>query len=341
MPQRRSDQREQLERLVGLSLDQDSVVSRRQLRALGFDRHAVRRQIAAQRWQVVGPNVVVLHRGLLSFRQRQWVAVLHSGHRAALCGLSAAHVEGLAGFESTVVHTAVPHGHEAADLNHKLVQVRVRQSRILFPNEIHPVRQPPRERLPSAIVTSAACASTDERARLLVISAIQQRLLRPAELRSVLARRTKLRRRGLIIETIDDAEGGVHSLPEAEWLSLMRRARLPRASRQQRVRRPTGTWYLDCDFDVYQVSVEINGAQHEALLLAESDNERRNVLGIGGRLVITLSSYAVRHDPDTCVAVVAAALMSRGWAPGSTCRAQLQEVADRAGVDLRSGDRMR
>jgi hypothetical protein len=107
------------------------------------------------------------------------------------------------------------------------------------------------------------------------------------------------------------------------------------------VARPNGTWYLDSDFDPHNVSVEINGAQHEALVLAESDNERRNILGIAGRLVFRLSSHAVRHDPETCVAVVAAALLSRGWCPSPAIREHLRIVAARAGVDLASGERLR
>ncbi len=336
MPPRRVDHDERLDALARLARNQDGVVSRSQLRGLGFDRNASRRQIGAGRWQPIGPRVVVLHTGPLTRRQRLWVAVLHSGPRSALAGLSAVEAEGLEGFDSSILHTIVPHGADATDLDHAMVQVRVRQARVL---DIHPARRPARERLATAVVTAADSAATDDLARLLVITAVQQRLVRPAALREVLLRRSRMSRRRLIGEAIGDAEGGVHSLPERQWADLARRHALPPAMRQRRVQRPSGAWYLDCDFEVFQVTVEINGAQHEALLAAESDNDRRNVLSIGGRLVITLSSHAVRSDGDRCVALVAAALVSRGWRPAPAALAHLKQVAGRAGVDLASGDR--
>lgn len=84
----------------GLSVDdlareQDDVVSRAQLLRAGVSRHAVRSQVQSRRWQLVGPRVVVLHTGPLAARQRWWVAVLHAGPRATLCGISAALAEGL------------------------------------------------------------------------------------------------------------------------------------------------------------------------------------------------------------------------------------------------------
>lgn len=341
MPRRRSDHDARLTGLAQLAEEQDRVASRKQLRVLGFDAHFVHRQVSAGRWRQIGPNVVVLHTGPLSARQREWVAVVHSGPSAALCGFSALQAEGVAGFEPSCIQTVVPHGSAASNLDHELVQVRITQTRVMIPAEIHPVRQPARQRLPFAVITAASSAATDARARLVVISAIQQRRVRPDELRYALGRRTKVRRRSLIIEAIADAEGGIHSLPERQWLTLMRRYGFPRATRQQPVRRSGGTWYLDCDFEAFHVTVEINGAQHEALLLAESDNQRRNVLAIAGRLVITLSSHAVRHDSGTCVAVVAAALLSRGWVPSAPQVVQLQDVANRAGIDLSSGGRLR
>jgi len=67
----------------------DGVVSRHQLHERGYDKDAIRANVAAQRWQAIGRKVVVLHNGPLTPRQREWVAVI--GQRdAALAGLTAA-----------------------------------------------------------------------------------------------------------------------------------------------------------------------------------------------------------------------------------------------------------
>ncbi|HLZ38430.1 MAG TPA: hypothetical protein VKP64_11910 [Mycobacteriales bacterium] len=74
---------------VALGRSRDGVVSRGQAREYAVTRHVVRSAVRAGRWRVHGPRVIVLHTGPLTQRQRWWVAVLHAGPRAALCGLSA------------------------------------------------------------------------------------------------------------------------------------------------------------------------------------------------------------------------------------------------------------
>ncbi len=89
------------------------------------------------------------------------------------------------------------------------------------------------------------------------------------------------------------------------------------------------------------MTVEINGSQHELWEHGERDDHRRNVLGISGRLVITLSSHGVRHAGEDCLVSVAAALLSRGWQPGPAVHDRLRGAAERKGIDLRTGDRAR
>ncbi|MGH8894037.1 MAG: hypothetical protein ACRDWY_12155, partial [Actinomycetes bacterium] len=293
------------ERLAVLALGQDHVVSRDQLAFLGADRHAVSHRVDTGRWLKIGPRVVLLGRGELTFRQRLWVAVLHSGPEAALAGLTALEAEGLKGFSASTLHTVVPHGSDATDLVDQRcgVTVRVSQSRRLSPDLVHPARTPARLLLPQAVVDAASQISPDSRGRLLVISTVQQRLARPSELRAVVHGRARLVRRPLILEAIDDVEGGIHSLPERDWNRAIRRYGLPVPVCQRRVQRADGTWYLDADFDPYGVGVEINGTQHLVAGRVAMDDHRRNVLGTRGRLMITIGSHTVRHQPG--VAVVA------------------------------------
>lgn len=328
---------------VGLAhraAEQDRVVSRDQLAFLGADRHLVRHRVATGRWSCVGPRVVLLGTGELSFRQRLWVATLHSGPSSALAGLTAAEADGLRGFSSPVLQAVVPHGTAAADLVDARagVIVRVSQSRLLTEELVHPARQPRRVQLPEALVDAAAAATSDERARLLMIAPVQQRLLRAADLRAAVRGRRRLPRRAVLSEAIDDVEGGAHSLPEQDWLRAVRRFRLPVPSLQRVVERADGTWYLDAEFQPYGVGVEVNGTQHLLVDAVGYDDHRRNVLGTGGRLVITLSSYTVRHRPGEAVVATAAALLARGWRPTASVRRRLKELAAEVGMDLRTGD---
>lgn len=326
--------------LEQLALAQDGVVSRDQLAFLGADRHAVSSRVRSRRWQPVGPRVVVLTTGELTFRQRLWIAVLHSGPGSALAGLTAAEAGGLRGFASSTLHTVVPHGADATDLRDPRtgVRVRVSQSRAFSEGLVHPARAPRRLLLPQAIVDAAGEAPSSDRARLLVIASVQQRLLVASDLRTVVRDRRRLRLRTVIAEAIDDVEGGVHSLPERSWSRAIRRHGLPEPSRQARVQRADGRWYLDADFQPWGVGVEINGTQHLLVRQAHWDDHRRNVLGTGGRLMITIGSHTVRHQPGVAVVATAAALLSRGWQPAEEVHRHLVALADEVGMDLSTGD---
>ena len=323
-----------------LALEQDGVLGRDQLGVAGADRHYVGHRIDTGTWRAVGSRVVVRSTGELTFRQRLWVAVLHSGPDAVLGGLTAAEADGLRGVSSTVLHTVVPHGADATPMVDVAAGVHVvpRQSRRLRDELVHPVRRPRRLLLAEALVDAAESASSDDRARLIVISAAQQRLLLPAELRRVVEGRPRVLRRSVISWAIDDAEGGVHSLPERQWMTALRRYRLPEPVRQQPVRRADGTWYLDADFQPWNVGVEINGSQHARPGAIGWDDHRRNVLGIGGRLVITLSSHVVRHRAGVAVVATAAGLLSRGWEPSRRLQQTLERLAASEGLNLSTGD---
>lgn len=304
-------------------------------------------------WRVLGPRVVVLHTGSLTTQARWWVGVLHadltedgaetsappagpapasepdevatSACVAALTGPTATEAGGLTGFETPVVHVVVAHGREVGDLVHPLVTVRVHQTRHLEIGEVHPVLTPARIRLPRAVMESASAVAVGRprRARAIIAAAVQQRLVRPPDLHAFGTVRRTLPGRRLLLETIADAAGGSHSLPEIDFLRGLSRAGLPTPTRQRRVRRADGTWYLDIDFDEYEVTVEINGLQHYELLLSESDDLRRAVLQIGGRIVVDVSCYAVRHLIHQCMLVTAEALLVRGYDPPAATRVTL------------------
>jgi very-short-patch-repair endonuclease len=308
--------------LRALAGAQDLVVTRSQLGRAGFDHDAVARRTLQGIWRAFGPRVVVLHTGEITFRQRAWIGVLHAGPRSALAAATAAELGGLRGYEEWTTHVAVPHGSEVGDLEHPLVAVHVHQTR--FPDQdVVPDRLPARHHLHRAVAELASASADDARAVAVLASAAQQRLVRPDDVeRFVMSRRT-LRRRRLILETLRDVAGGAESLPEVEYARALRRAGLPVPARQRTVATTAGRYVLDNDFEPWQVTVEINGRQHDDPLARDHDDVRRGALQRDGRLVVDVSAFVVRQRPRLAVLRTAEALQARGWQPDARCAAVL------------------
>ena len=78
--------------------------------------------------------------------------------------------------------------------------------------------------------------------------------------------------------------------------------------------------------------------QHLLVSTAAAEEHRRNVLGIGGRLMITLASHTVRHRNGVSVVATAVALLARGWCPDESVRRGLEALAEQEGINLLTGD---
>ncbi len=312
---------------VELALAQDMVVSRAQLAAANVHRRLVAARVAEGRWQVLGRFVVVLQPGPISRDQQMWTGVLHAGKDAALTGTSALERAGLTGFSDDHISVCVPHGHHRLDLVTEQVTVRVHESRRLLVDGVHTTMSPPRLTQDRAAVVAASSAVTDQACRTVLAMTVQQRLAIAATLRPLVLARPNLPRRTLILETLDDVEGGSQSLPELDYLRGLRRYGLPEPTRQLIVQREDGRYYLDAEFDPWAVTVEINGAHHLEVRQKEADDVRRTRLAIGGRLVVDIGSYTVRHDIALAVLLTADALFSRGWQPDPAVRRRLIALA--------------
>lgn len=312
---------------LALAARRSDVLSRDELRAFGIRRSHVTRRLEAHLWQEVGDHVVVLHGGPLSRTQQLWAGVLHAGPGAHLAGLSSLEVDGLTGFSSPEVITLAPHGRGRRDLATEAVTIRVHESRHLPAEHLRDSTCPPRLRAERATILAASTAASDRACRTILAMTVQQQLTAPVLLRPLVAAQPTLRRRALILETLDDVEGGSESLPELEYLDGLRRFGLPLPTRQLRVRVAGGRYLLDCAFDQWLVLVEINGAHHLSPQQKESDDIRRTRLAIGGRLVADIGSYTVRHDIVLAVLLTADALLSRGWVPDPVVRQRLDRAA--------------
>jgi hypothetical protein len=252
---------------------------------------------------------------------------LHAGPNAVLALASAAEAGGLEGFRDEIVHVSVAHSREVDDIVHPLLRVRVHQTRHVT-TDVVPLRSPPRHTVARAVLEMAAETPYDNRSRALVAAAVQQGLTRPEALRRYIASRRTLPKRRLLRETVEDVAGGAQSLPELEYARAVRRVGLPEPTRQRKVRRAGGVWYLDNDFDDWAVTVEVNGVQHYTLLARESDDNRRFVQQVSGRLVVDVSSYVVRRRVAVAQLRTAEALMARGYRPDERVTARLRALAE-------------
>jgi hypothetical protein len=241
-----------------------------------------------------------------------WAALLVAGTGAVLGGLTAANCEGLAGVTTEKTWILVPHGRQ--------VTVRggpvVRSSTQLGPDDVHPLRLPPRTRIARSIVDACRWAPTDNHARLILASAIQQRLVRGAAIRATLGRLRAVQRSNVIRTTLADVEGGAHSLPELDFTALLRTFGLPEPDRQavRRDSRNLPRW-LDAYFEKWRLVVEIDGMWHMDASAWWADMDRQNELVVSGDRVLRFPSFAIRESQVEVARQIAAALHQGGWIP--------------------------
>lgn len=172
--------------------------------------------------------------------------------------------------------------------------------------DVHPLRWPRRTRTPRSVVDAAAWAGSDLTAQAILAAAVQQGLVTPASLASLLDRLPRLHRRSLIAETIRDVAGGALSEYEVLFTRMCRVHDLPRPDRQVRRRDASGRMrYLDAVFDDYDLVVEIDGQQHMEVLAWWGDMMRDNELvAAGGKSLLRFAGFALRHEAVQVAAVL-------------------------------------
>jgi len=268
----------------------------------------VRRQLRRRRWQRVG-RCVVMHNGPLSDDQLLWCAVLSPGGTAALARESALVAAGVKGLGRHPLCVVVPWNRTPA----LLAGVTYVRSRHLTPADL--AQGLPTRCTPARALVDAASRATPDRARTLVAIVVQQKRATPAEVRQVLGRIAPVRREVLLRVTLDDVEGGAHSLPELRFIRLCRAAGLPPPTRQVVRRRPDGRYFLDAAWEQFGLVAEVDGAHHRDAVQWEADVLRQDELMIGGDRVLRLLSWWIRDRPELVVDLLRRALAAGGWRP--------------------------
>lgn len=184
----------------------------------------------AGRWQVAHRGVYYAGSDPFVFAdedQRRWVASLSAGggRAAPVGGLTALAVLGLRGFAEHDIHVVLP---EYKRHRSPPIFAVVHRCIDLTREHVHWSAAPPCTRAARSVVDAARWTRFDDRARAVIAAAHQQRLVSGDEVEEALATMPRVRRRALIQEAARDAQSGVHSLPEAEFVRLCRNAGFPR-----------------------------------------------------------------------------------------------------------------
>jgi len=292
---------------------QDQVLSRWQARLAGVSEDAWQWRLDTGRWRSVLPGVAVAHSGELTDRQRSWAAVLYGGAGAALSADAALVEVGMSLPPPEVLSVAVGPERRVADQVFRTSDHRVTVHRVTRIEEfVHPVRQPPVLRVAPAALHAAAWALTDRAAEWRIAAVVQQRLVRPGDLRASLGRMPRLPRRALLTTVLDDVELGAHAASELRFLRFLRRHRLPSPDRLQRLVRTGTVCYLDAWWERQRVAAELDGAHHRTVGTWDADALRGNDVVIAERhdrvLLLRLTTGNLRHDELRVVEQLRAAL---------------------------------
>ena len=287
--------------LADLLILQDQVLSRWQARLAGVSEDAWQWRLDTGRWRSVLPGVAVAHSGELTDRQRSWAAVLYGGPGAALSADAALIEMGMALPGPEVLSIAIGPERRVVDQVLRTSDHRVTVHRLTRIEEfVHPVRQPPVLRVAPAALHAAAWAVSDRAAEWRIAAVVQQRLVRPEDLRDSLAWMPRLPRRALLTTVLDDVELGAHAASELDFLRFLRRHRLPAPDRLQRLVRTGTVCYLDAWWERQRVAAELDGAHHRMVGAWDADALRGNDVVIGERhdrvLLLRLTTGNLRHD---------------------------------------------
>jgi hypothetical protein len=135
----------------------------------------------------------------------------------------------------------------------------------------------------------------------LIAAGVQQRKVRPEQLRSALTSSPRLRHRRILAASVDDIAQGSQALSEIDFVELCRRAELPIPNRQA-VRMTGGKRrYFDAEWDLdrgRRLVAEVDGALHLVAARWFDDQLRQNEIALDGATVLRYPSFFIRSEPN-------------------------------------------
>lgn len=285
----------------------DGILSRRELRDLGWDRNAVAREVAQERWRLHGLRTVALHTGDLSFRARCRRALLEVGEKVAcLDGVTALQLAGLEHFTENVIHISVDHVRTYRQVEGvKVHKIRMRAVDERLDNGLL------RTRPAVAAIRAAHWSVSDRQAATIMIMGGQQGLYRGEDLASWRGRIRGRTRRAFIDTVIQAVTDGVQALGELDLTGMCRRHGLPPPTHQIMRTGPRGRVYLDVGWEDIGLFLEIDGVQHNWGMNSVDDLLKANAVTIQRGTVLRMSviglavaGEAFLHQVSTAHAVL-------------------------------------
>ena len=292
-----------------LQWEQNGVVTRSQLLAMGATDHDIARMLRRRELAAAQPGVYVNHTGRLDRAQREWVA-LFTFAPAAL-----SHESAMPGADPAVVHVCVEDDRTlkrvAGVVAHRSAHLRTR---------VDWRRRPPRMRPEHAtidVLEERIRAHDVAGAYAALTRACHTREVVPRTLRSALAERQRVTRRSLIAGMIDDIESGACSVLERGYLHLVERAHGLPGGKRQRTSHATGKRTdQDVRYEEYDVVVEPDGKAFHDSPEARDIDARRDLAerAVSSAVTLRVTYGLVFNDACRTAQWIAAILQRRGWA---------------------------
>lgn len=276
-----------------------------ELVATGISRQVVANRVHSGRWQRPLPRVVVAHSGPLTVEQRHRAALKYGGSGAMLSHNSAGVLLGLRVTEE-LVHICIPHGNPKPST----AFVAVHQSRAKLGRRL--VAGLPCTSVARTVVDIGCAMPRLNDVRALVADSVQRDLTTLTALEREIAR-TPRHSPALVRQALDEVAAGARSAGEAEFLKLIRAARLPTPRLNAPITVDGRRFRVDALWFDRKVIVEIDGrAWHVKAGQWESDLRRQNLLHAAGYIVLRFPMRRLYEDPAGVVAEIRAVLTDRG-----------------------------
>jgi len=173
---------------------------------------------------------------------------------------------------------------------------------------------PPRVRLERAVLDLAARARAESAAVALLADACQTRRTTPARLAEELRKQTRLPRRRLLLDILEDVASGAYSVLERDYLRRVEIAHgLPVAERQRRVSSGSSACYRDVEYIDTGLIVELDGRLgHEKPTDRWLDLDRDVAAATEQSMTVRLGWHQVL-EPCRVAEALVRILLARGW----------------------------
>jgi very-short-patch-repair endonuclease len=296
-----------------LALHQSGVVTREQALALDFTDRGLAREVGDGTWRRMAPGIYLTSAAPPSWEANAWAGTLIGGDFARIGGRAAAYLHRLVDAPPLPIEVLTPMASRprvAGPWTFRRERPGARLART--------VGAPPRVTVEDTVLDLVSDPDCDARDAVnWVTSAVQarrttpQRLLRAAQHRHFLARRT------LLHEILDDVRDGARSPIEHDYLHKVERAHELPVGRRQVRRRNTE---VDVLYDEFGLIVELDGRIGHAGMGRFRDMRRDNSSTTDGLATLRYGKADVFGDPCEVAEQVGINLMRRGWTgPRTRC----------------------